>query len=167
MSRNSRFYTSARNARGSETSGSVREGTAVHTRGWDAGVRVWTGRDDQDRDVFTIWATWGSHGAGRDAFIGTVTDTADGPVWTPAGSEFIAVRRFSSGRVLGSRVMTHDEAEREVTLWRAEIGPAAVAPATPAIRAMSDADDCDGLADVLAQLSIPADMRTMPDLMAS
>jgi hypothetical protein len=165
-----RFWTSTTNARGSEASGSWREGSAVHARGWNAGVRVWAGRDNRDRDMFTIWMTHGSHEAGSDALIGIVTDTADGPVFTPAAgpdeAAFIAVRRFSSGRVLGSRVMTRDEAEREVTLWRAEIGPAAVAPATDAICAMSDADDSAGLADVLAQLSMPADMRTMPELMA-
>jgi hypothetical protein len=32
---------------------------------------------------------------------------------------------------------------------------------------MSEADDSAGLAEVLAQLSMPAAVRTMPDLMAS
>ena len=77
------------------------------------------------------------------------------------------MRQFSSGRVLGSRVMMRDEADREATMWRAEIGPAAVAPATPAIRVMSEADDSAGLAEVLAQLGMPAAVRTMPELMAS
>jgi hypothetical protein len=162
-----RFYTSTTNARGNTAEGSVRAGSCVHTRGWDAGVRVWADPDDEDRDAFTIYATTGSHGAGHDRLIGTVSDTEDGPRWTPAGAEYIAVRQFSSGRVLGSRVMTRHEADREVSVWRAEIGPAAVAPATPAIRAMSEADDSAGLADVLAQLSMPAAVRTMPDLMAS
>jgi hypothetical protein len=138
----------------------------VHTRGWNAGVKV-IPAGSAGADEFAVYMTTGSHTAGRDAYIGTVTDTEDGPRWTLAGARYIAVRRFSSGQVLGSRLMTRDEADREVGIWRAEIGPAAVASATPAIRAMSEADDSAGLADVLAQLSMPTDFRTMPDLIAS
>ena len=68
---------------------------------------------------------------------------------TPAG-KFYAVRQFASGRVLGSRIMTGTEAEREVTMWRQEIGPAVMVPDSPAIRRMVHRDDSGSLAEVLA-----------------
>lgn len=163
-----RFWTSYTGARGGTRGASVDPGSSVHTRGWDAGVRV-TPRP-RERDEFDVTMTYGSHDGGQDVHLGTVRDTRGGPRWIPAdlpASEacgYIAVRKFTSGKVLGSRVMTRAEADREVSVWRAEIGPAAVAPATATIRAMSDADDSAALADVLRQLSIPGWMRTMPEL---
>lgn len=58
-------------------------GTYAHLRGWDTGVEVTAGRTSEDRDVFTVTMTAGSHDAGRRVIIGTVTDTPDGPVWSP------------------------------------------------------------------------------------
>jgi hypothetical protein len=78
---------------------------------------------------------------------------------------YIAIRRCSSGAVIGSRVFTmRDEAEAEVKAWSEGAGPAAVAPATPAIRSMTRRNDSDGLARVLAELSktyteVMADLR--------
>lgn len=46
---------------------------------------------------------------------------------------FYAVRQART-KVIGSRTMTHGEAEREVSAWREHIGPAVVVPATPANR---------------------------------
>lgn len=46
-----------------------------------------------------------------------------------SATRFYAVRQART-RVIGSRVMTLEEAEREVSVWRNEIGPAAVVPAT-------------------------------------
>lgn len=75
---------------------------------------------------------------------------------------YIVIRTCSSGAVIGSRVFTiKDEAEREAKVWSEGIGPAAVAPATPAIRRMTRRNDSDGLAVILAELS-----RTYDEVMA-
>jgi len=75
---------------------------------------------------------------------------------------YIAIRTCTSGTVIGSRVFTiKADAEREVKAWEASIGPAAVAPATPAIRSMTRRNDSDGLAVVLAELT-----RTYDEVMA-
>jgi hypothetical protein len=77
---------------------------------------------------------------------------------------YIAIRQCHSGAVIGSRVFTtRDEAEAEVKAWRADIGPAEVAPATPAIRSMTRRKDSAGLARVLAELSKSFD-EVMADL---
>lgn len=44
-------------------------------------------------------------------------------------AKFYAVRQART-RIVGSRIMTRTEAEEEVTVWSAEIGPARVVPAT-------------------------------------
>ena len=44
-------------------------------------------------------------------------------------ARFFAVRQART-RVIGSRIMTRAEAELEVTVWSAEIGPAKVVPVT-------------------------------------
>jgi hypothetical protein len=44
-------------------------------------------------------------------------------------AKFYAVRQART-RIVGSRVMTRREAEEEVTVWSAEIGPAKVVPVT-------------------------------------
>lgn len=45
-------------------------------------------------------------------------------------SGFYAIRQART-RVIGSRSMTRAEADREVAVWAAEIGPARVLPVTP------------------------------------
>jgi hypothetical protein len=76
-----RTYLSGDNSRGGEVTAAG--GTYSHLRGWDAGVRVTAGRTNDDRDVFTVIMTKGSHDAGSEQVLGTVTDTPDGPVWAP------------------------------------------------------------------------------------
>lgn len=53
--------------------------------------------------------------------------TRERPAW-------YAVRRFRSGRVLGSRLMNDGDASLEVMSWRRDVGPAARVPATMATR---------------------------------
>lgn len=44
--------------------------------------------------------------------------------------QFYAVRQARSGKVIGSRIMTRAEAEREVAVWREHIGRAGAVPVT-------------------------------------
>ena len=54
--------------------------------------------------------------------------------------KFYAVRQART-LVIGSRMMTRDEAAREVTAWRAEIGPACTVPVTEqSTRAVNSGD---------------------------
>ena len=59
--------------------------------------------------------------------------------------KFYAVRQYSSGKVLGSRLMTEDEAVREVSSWREHIGLAAVVPDSPQTRTAVRANDSAAL----------------------
>jgi hypothetical protein len=65
------------------------------------------------------------------------------------GGRFCAVRQART-RVIGSRLMTREEAEREVSVWRDEIGPAVVADATDALMRAVRAYDQAVLAPLLA-----------------
>lgn len=67
------------NTRGSEVTAA--NAKFAHLRGWNAGVRVTAGIDEEGRDVFHVYVTSGSHGGANDNHVGTVTDTADGPLW--------------------------------------------------------------------------------------
>ena len=78
-----RFYSTYTNRRHNSYGAGILAGDPVHTRGWDAGVKV-TARD-RLRDEFDVYMTGGSHAAGRETHLGTVKDTADGPRWVPAG----------------------------------------------------------------------------------
>jgi len=84
-----RFYSSYTNRRGTDCGAAPRDGSAVHTRGWNAGVRVYPGADEgTGADEFAVFMTTGSHGAGgHDVCIGTVQDTPAGPVFIPAGAQ--------------------------------------------------------------------------------
>jgi hypothetical protein len=66
-----------------------------------------------------------------------------------AGGRFYAVRRFASGKVLGSRTMTRADADREVSAWREHIGPALTVPATDDVRRAVRANDQAVLAPLL------------------
>lgn len=64
---------------------------------------------------------------------------------------FYAIRQAAI-KIIGSRTMTRDEAEREASAWREGIGPAAVVPATPEIRRAVRAFDQAVLAPLLGPL---------------
>lgn len=64
---------------------------------------------------------------------------------------YYAVRQART-KVVGSRAMTRDEAEREVSLWRQEIGAACVMPYTAELRRAVAAGDQAVLSRVLVQL---------------
>ena len=81
----SRFWLSYTGGRGSSQGHGILSGDPVHTRGWDAGVKVTARGSRISRDEFNIHMTTGSHESGRDVQLGTVSDTPDGPRWTPAG----------------------------------------------------------------------------------
>ena len=75
-------YISTNNSRGSEvTAGNP---TYAHIRGWHAGVNVSVGVGDNGLDEFHVSMTGGSGGHGASHYLGTVKDTAEGPVWVPA-----------------------------------------------------------------------------------
>ena len=61
-------------------SGTPSSGITGHIRGWTAGVDV-HGRTSQDElaDIFYVYATSGSNGAGHSRLIATVTSTPTGP----------------------------------------------------------------------------------------
>jgi hypothetical protein len=90
-----RFWHDYVNARGKHYGASLEDGYAVHVRGWDAGVKVVprvrdredneAGTEYTDADEYDVSMTWGSHGGEQSVQIGTVRDTADGPVWIPDG----------------------------------------------------------------------------------
>lgn len=74
-----RTYLSGNNSRGGEvTAAGSRK---CHLRGWQAGVEVNAGRDEQDRDTFAVYMTSGSNGNSASVLLGTVHSTPDGPVW--------------------------------------------------------------------------------------
>lgn len=74
-----RTYITTDNSRGNTVSAAGP--SFAHLRGWDAGVRITVNRGE--RDSFTITMTGGSHGGHRETVLGTVTETPDGPAWTP------------------------------------------------------------------------------------
>jgi hypothetical protein len=59
------------------------------------------------------------------------------------------VLRQARTRVIGSRVMTEAEANREAQVWAAEIGPAVAVPATPALAQAVRFYDQDVLVPIL------------------
>ena len=81
-----RHYHSYDNRRGNSYGAGMRPGCSAHTRGWHAGVEVYVGTrdDDKDRDEFAVWMTTGSGHGGPGVLLGTVRETADGPEWLPA-----------------------------------------------------------------------------------
>jgi hypothetical protein len=81
-----RFYHDYDNRRGKNYGAGMKAGCEAHTRGWHAGVRVCIGEDDKGRDRVAVWMTGGSSGHHPGTFLGTVTDTPDGPHWAPAAS---------------------------------------------------------------------------------
>lgn len=79
-----RFYHSYDNRRGRDYGAGMKPGCDAHTRGWNAGVRVSVTTTDEDKDQFVVWMTGGSSSRHGDTYLGTVTDTKDGPHWAPS-----------------------------------------------------------------------------------
>jgi hypothetical protein len=82
-----RFWMSYTNRNGKSYGAGLGEGYGVHTRGWNAGVKVTPRTVDRvgnaDHDAFDVYLTSGSHETAHDVRLGRVVDTKDGPVWTP------------------------------------------------------------------------------------
>ena len=84
----SRFYNEAVNGRGNTVAlGGRGSAGQTHLRGWNAGVKVVPIGIKGEPDRFDIFMTHGSHAAGHDVLLGSVHDTADGPVFVPAGDD--------------------------------------------------------------------------------
>lgn len=81
-----RFYHDYDNRRGTYYGAGMKAGCSAHTRGWHAGVRVSIGVTDDDQDLVAVWMTGGSNSRHGDVYLGVVTDTSDGPRWTPGES---------------------------------------------------------------------------------
>jgi hypothetical protein len=64
---------------------------------------------------------------------------------------FYAVRQFRSGAVRGSRLMSEEDAAREVAAWREQIGPAAMVPDSPQARQAVRRDDSPALFRLLLE----------------
>jgi hypothetical protein len=63
--------------------------------------------------------------------------------------KFYAVRQFRGGKVLGSRIMTEAEAQREVAAWRLAVGRAAVVADAADVREAVHSDDQTVLSKLL------------------
>lgn len=121
-----RFWHDYVNARGKHYGASLEDGYAVHVRGWDAGVKVTPrvrGREDDeagtaytDADEYDVAITWGSNGGERSVHIGTVRDTADGPMWI---AEDVPHTYTRTGAL--ARLRTH-----RIRRYRAQADPAPV-----------------------------------------
>jgi hypothetical protein len=70
------------------------------------------------------------------------------------GGRFYAIRQARI-RIIGSRTMTLAQARREVAVWRAEIGPAVVVPATKETRRAVRAYDQVALSALLTGTAQP------------
>lgn len=81
-----RFFLTARNGRGNETSVGGRTSVEqAHIRGWNAGIKVSTNHGEKGQpDELAVYMTGGSNGHTTDRLLGYVRDTPDGPVFTPA-----------------------------------------------------------------------------------
>jgi hypothetical protein len=94
------------NARNNSYGASLDWGQDVHARGWHAGVKVtprMTG-EDQEYDIFEVWATSGTNGGRPDVLIGTVYDTVRGPVFVPANMPRGSLRHAMPGNLRRSRM---------------------------------------------------------------
>jgi len=54
-----------------------------HLRGWNAGVEIRAFVTSDGKDIFNVYMTNGSTGAGSDTLVGAVLDTENGPKWLP------------------------------------------------------------------------------------
>jgi hypothetical protein len=79
-----RHYHSYDNRRGNTYGAGMKPGCDAHTRGWQAGVNVRVLVNELDQDEFYVTMTSGSSGHHASTFLGIVTDTKDGPRWTPS-----------------------------------------------------------------------------------
>lgn len=68
------------NSRGKQVSAS--DPAEIRVNGWTAGVTVLPAAQDAG-DVFLVYMTSGSGGAGIRTLIGSVRATEDGPEWLP------------------------------------------------------------------------------------
>lgn len=78
-----RFWMDWFNFRSRKHASSLDAGMPIHARGWNAGVKITPRVGSDNRDVFEVAMTHGSHGAGSDSPIGEVRDTKDGPRYVP------------------------------------------------------------------------------------
>lgn len=76
-----RTYLTGSNSRGNLVTAA--NSKDCYIRGWNAGVKILVSRDEHDKDEFLIYMSAGSGGYRNDTLLGTVTDTPDGPKWTP------------------------------------------------------------------------------------
>lgn len=135
-----RHYHDYDNRRGNNYGAGMKPGCTAHTRGWHAGVRVCIGVDDDDRDTVAVWMTGGSTGRHGDTYLGIVTETPDGPVWTPGEN------------AAPSRSKRAAAARRELDELRSEISAAREILA--AIPPRSKDEDHPGIARHALQLAI-------------
>jgi hypothetical protein len=76
-----RTYLSTNNSRGGTVT--AMSPTYAHFRGWNVGVYIHDGQDEENRDKFSVYMTGGSHNESEKVLLGFVHYTPDGPVWEP------------------------------------------------------------------------------------
>lgn len=68
------FYANIQGNRGEVTRmGTAKSGISGHIRGWNVGVRVYMGVDDEGNDVATVFLTGGSNGRCAPKILGNFT----------------------------------------------------------------------------------------------
>ena len=80
------FYVSTENSRGTPVSASgTKRGQRTHARGWQSGVEIVASVSPvaDAGDVFDVYMTPGSYGAGHKNHLGTVTLRDGVPTWEP------------------------------------------------------------------------------------
>ena len=78
-----RFYALIKGNRGAATRmGTPASGITGHIRGWNVGVRVEMGVDEDGQDVVRVYATGGSHDPGSTQLVAKVKAGLNGPLIT-------------------------------------------------------------------------------------
>jgi hypothetical protein len=111
-----KYYHDYDNRRGKNYGAGMSAGCSAHTRGWRAGVRVTIGEQDEDpeRVEVAVWMTGGSGGHWPSTYLGTVRETADGPLWVPSAT----AKPSRSARVRAARRELADVREQITTARR-------------------------------------------------
>jgi len=144
-----RSYLSFDNRRGNTYGAGLKDGSDVHTRGWHAGVEVtvrYTGPKNET-DVFHVYMTSGSNGGGcGSTYLGTVTETPDGPRWDPS-----ADAQPSRSRKLAAARAELATVREQIAAARAELDdvPAAARAELDDVPAAARAE----LADITARIA--------------
>jgi hypothetical protein len=87
-----RFLAAIQGSRGEATRlGTPNSGIRAQAQGWDVGVKVHGDVDENDTDVFQIYATHGSHAHGSSRYLGKIYKGTDGELYFERSENLAAV----------------------------------------------------------------------------